>query len=176
MSDFADLTADSDFQFPPLNLRKSGLLGQVSNERSAPKLRAAVAGKDDPNVIRPRVHFQAFGPVGVSERGGTGLQPARKAHGQRLHRGVQRTVQAGMPERELVPVPWRMPRRRWNPGEDTTMAKDLTAPGEPVLTGVRRTGRTGVGPQNSHYSWYRKWGYTNTKMLSSCCRRHGILE
>ena len=34
-----------------------------------------------------------------------GLQPAGEAHGQRLHRGVQRTLPSGAPERELVPVP-----------------------------------------------------------------------
>ena len=38
----------------------------------------------------PRVHVQASGPVGVPERCGARLQPARQAYRQRYDRGLQR--------------------------------------------------------------------------------------
>ena len=78
------------------------------------------------------------------------IQP-REAHGQRLHRGSQRTLPPGVPERELVPVP----------GEDTTMVRDPTGPWETCLPGnLLRWQQWLIDPQNSHYAWYRKWGKT----------------
>ena len=62
-----------------------------------------------PRTIRvdngPELTSKRLDPVGLPERSGTGLQPARQAHGQRLHRGFQRALPAGVLERELVPVP-----------------------------------------------------------------------
>ena len=43
--------------------------------------------------------------VGLPERSGAGLQPAGQACGQHLNGGFQRAIPAGVPERELVPVP-----------------------------------------------------------------------
>ena len=65
------------------------------------------------------VYLQMPGPVGPIERSGAGLQPAWQARGQCLDRGVQRQVQAGMLERELVPAP---AGRR---GESGNLAKAL---------------------------------------------------
>jgi len=43
------------------------------------------------------------GPVGLCPRRHPGLQPARQADGQCLHRGLQRTLPGRVPERSLVP-------------------------------------------------------------------------
>ena len=63
----------------------------------------------------PRVHVKASGPVGVPERCGVGLQPARQAYGQCYDRSLQCQASGGMPQRKLVLVFGGCPgeNRRW---------------------------------------------------------------
>ena len=81
------------------------------------------------------VHLQTPGPVGLTERGGAGLQPAWQAHGQCLHRGVQLQVQAGMLERELVPVPAGRRGESGNLAKTLKWGKATQRVGEPVPSG-----------------------------------------
>ncbi len=57
--------------------------------------------------------------------------------------------------------PWRMPRRKWNPGGNTTMGKGPTAPWATCPPGSSPYWRNWLtDPQNAHNGWYREWGKT----------------
>ena len=67
--------------------------------------------QDDPGRQRQRVHLPRPRPVGLCQRRHLGLLPARKAHRQRLHRGLQQQASGRVPERALVPDACRCPRK-----------------------------------------------------------------
>ena len=136
------LTIVDNFTRESLAIRAAASIrGQGRRGCPAASQGAAPAAQDHTGGQWARVHIEAPGPVGLSERGGAGLQPSREAHGQRHHRVIQRPVPAGMPERELVSVPggcggkggksWRRPLQ-WG--------KAPQRPGKPVPQGVRRAG------------------------------------
>ena len=111
----------SDELFDGRRVRLLTIVDDFTRESLAIKVAASIGGQDVVEVLhrfdgaaphaqdhshgpRARVHIEAPGPVGLPERRGAGLQPAWQAHGQRLHRVIQRTFQAGVSERELVSV------------------------------------------------------------------------
>ena len=55
------------------------------------------------------VHLETAGPVGLSQRRATGLQPAGETHRQRPYRSLQWTLAPGVLKRKLVSVPGRRP-------------------------------------------------------------------
>ena len=78
-----------------------------------------IAG-NDPGRPRHRVCITRSGSVGLPARSHARLLPARQADRQRVHRGLQWSLQSGMSERTLVPEPCRRPRKRWRIGASTT--------------------------------------------------------
>ena len=96
-----------------------------------------------PTVLWAGVHLQAAGPMGLPERSGTGLQPAGETNGQRVHRGFQRAIPAGMPERELVPVPSGCRGESGDLAKTLRWGKASQRPWKPVPAGVCRVGNNG---------------------------------
>ena len=84
---------------------------------------------------------------GPTERGGVGLQQAEDADEQRTNSGVHWKTAAGLPERELVPVPGSTSRRRWKSGTDKTKEKDAAVIWEPVPQRICRICRSGGLPR-----------------------------
>jgi hypothetical protein len=81
------------------------VLDRLATERGRPKsLRVDTSAAELPAA---RVRRQGARPVGLSERRGDRLLPARETDGQRADRGVQRPPAGGVPERVLVLVDGR---------------------------------------------------------------------
>ena len=87
---------------------------------------------------RTGVRWPGAGPVGLPERGRAGLQPAREAHQQRIHRGLQRPPASRMPERVLVPVHGGRPRPDRALEKGLQRATTSYCPGRLDASGLRR--------------------------------------
>ena len=154
--DFMSMDFLSDELFDGRRIRLLTIVDNFSRESLAIKVGASIRGQEVVDVLqqlmeqhrlpgsygwtRSGVHVNTAGPVGLPERGGTGLQLSRQAHGQRFHRGIQLEIPAGVPERELVPVPGGCRGKCGILAEPLQWRKTAQHPGKPDPQGVRRAG------------------------------------
>ena len=80
------------------------LVSSLANKRTEAKF-DGLQGPTALEVDAANCRFSHPVASGLPEWGGVGFQPPGQAQGEHFHRVIQRRVQAGMPERELVPTP-----------------------------------------------------------------------
>ena len=94
-----------------------------------------------------------------------GLLTAGQADGQRLHRGLQRALPGGVPERALVPDACRRAAKSWRLGADTTTriartGRSATRRRSRCMIPMALPARHRDEPENSNFRRSKQWSRT----------------
>ena len=130
--------------FPRERLGRSGFGSSIRGQEVVEVLQRLMEQRRLPKTIRvdngPEFTSKRLDQWAYLDGVELDFRPARQAHGQRLHRGIQREIPAGMSERELVPVPGRCRGKGGNLAETLQWRQAAQRPGEPDPKGIRRAG------------------------------------